>query len=197
MTSADPQPLAAHLPPAPAARRFETASLAAPLVDLLLFNAAVMAGMLWVPAHLGSFAIATLVNYFVKLRPALLASGRGSSLRLHALLLVASLMTLFLRGGLLGLLTQQLGWPAQLAIVPAVLAGVGVSLVANDLLLSPILSSRGQLLRRLAVVIPAYALLLRLLYIGQVELLRKRPTTGTTGSTRTSATSIIHRWSRG
>ena len=127
--------------------------------------------MLWVPAHLGSFAIATLVNYFVKLRPALLASGRGSSLRLHALLLVASLMTLFLRGGLLGLLTQQLGWPAQLAIVPAVLAGVGVSLVANDLLLSPILSSRGQLLRRLAVVIPAYALLLRLLYIGQVELL--------------------------
>jgi dolichol-phosphate mannosyltransferase len=138
------------------------------VVDVLLFNAGILAGIQLVSAHILSFAVASLLVYWVRLRPALLAGGRGGWA--HAWLLVASLMALFLRGGVLGLLNARWGWPAQVAIVPAALAGAAVCLMASSLV-SPALQSRNEIIQRLAIVVVAYVFLLHLIYIGQVELL--------------------------
>ena len=87
--------------------------------------------------------------------------------RLYCRLLAVSLMALFLRGGVLGLLVQNWGWPAQLSIVFAILAGLAVTIPGYSQALSP--AEGGA--RPLAIGLVVYALALRLVYLGSVELL--------------------------
>jgi len=96
-------------------------TVAAPLIDIVIFMLATGQGMLLSEAQLVSFGVAYLVNYFLTARPAAVAAGRGGDLRLHVHLLIVSLVVLFLRGGLLGLLVNVWHWPTQVAIVFAAL----------------------------------------------------------------------------
>jgi dolichol-phosphate mannosyltransferase len=133
----------------------------APLLDAGLFCALIGYGLPLRSSHIASFTAATALNYLVKVR--------STDWRLHCRLLAVSLMALFLRGGVLGLLSLGWGWPAQVSIIFAVLAGLAVTMPGYAEGLSP--AESGARPRALAIGIIAYAFALRLVYLGSVELL--------------------------
>ena len=109
------------------------------------------------------------LNYLLKVRSTIVAGTRTRGPRLHRHLLTVSLMAMFLRGGVLGLLTQTWGWPAQISILFAVAAGLAVTMPGYSYALtSHDPEARG---RALAMGLIAYAFVLRLVYLGSVELL--------------------------
>jgi dolichol-phosphate mannosyltransferase len=118
---------------------------------------------------MASFAVAMTLNYLLKVRPAMIAGGRSRDLKLHGRLLAVSLMAMFLRGGVLGLLTLRWGWAAQLSIPFAVLAGWAVTAPGYGQVLSQ--NDAGERARMLAIWLIVYAFVLRLVYLGSVELL--------------------------
>jgi len=144
-----------------------------PIADLLVFYAAIAGGAGVGRAQIAGFAAATALNYFVRIRAPLAASGRTGDLRLHGRLALVSLCALFLRGGVLSLLTTVWGWPAQLAIFPAILAAAAVTRPGDAFCLSTTAWRIGSTprWRDLALGVIAYAFVLRLVYCGQVELL--------------------------
>ena len=118
---------------------------------------------------MASFAAAIALNYLLKVHSAVVAARRTRDWRLYCRLLAVSLMALFLRGGVLDCLVQSWGWPAQISIVFAVIAGLAVTLPGYSQALSPAAdATRG---RTLAVGLIVYAFALRLTYLGSVELL--------------------------
>jgi len=141
----------------------------APLLDAGLFCALIGYGLPLRSSHIASFAVATALNYLLKVRSTVVAEGRTRDWRLHCRLLAVSLMALFLRGGVLGLLSLGWGWPAQVSILFAVLAGLAVTAPGYAQALSS--AEAGARARALAVGIIAYAFALRLVYLGSVELL--------------------------
>jgi dolichol-phosphate mannosyltransferase len=120
-------------------------------------------------SHIASFTVATALNYLLKVRTMIVAAGRTRDWRLHGGLLAVSFMALFLRGGVLGLLSLDWGWPAQASIVFAVIAGWAVTTPGFAAALSPDEARAPR--RALAIGFVAYALALRLVYQGSVELL--------------------------
>jgi dolichol-phosphate mannosyltransferase len=149
-------------------KRFAT-TVMAPLLDGGLFCALMGYGLTLRSSHIASFTAATALNYLLKVRSTVVAAGRTRDWRLHVRLLAVSLMALFLRGGVLGWLSLNRGWPAQVAIVFAVLAGLAVTTPGFAQILST--AAAGSRARALAIGLIAYGFLLRLVYLGSVELL--------------------------
>ena len=150
-----------------------------PLVDIALFCILIAEGQSLRSSHLASFCVAMALNYLLKIRPTLAAErlkgercgphARGPQWRLHGRMLAVICLALFVRGGVLGSLSAAWGWPAQLSIVFAVLAGLTVTGVGFSLALS---SARGDARpQALAIGLVVYAVVLRLVYLGSVELL--------------------------
>jgi dolichol-phosphate mannosyltransferase len=148
-------------------------SLIAALADLIIFIAAVRGGMRVADAHLVSFEVAAILIYFLQVRRPAVAAGRGGDVRLHVHLLVVSLIAVFLRGAVLGMLTNVWGWPVQVSIVFAILATLAVTVpgYAFALRTTTWTIGSGDHWRVTAVGLVAVSFLLRLFYIGQVELL--------------------------
>ena len=142
---------------------------AAPLLDAALFCSLIGFGRPLQSSHIASFTVATALNYLLKVRSSVVAAGRTRDWRLHGGLLAVSFMALFLRGGVLGLLSLDWGWPAQASIVFAVIAGWAITAQGYSAALSP-REARAPA-RALAIAFVAYALALRLVYLGSVELL--------------------------
>jgi dolichol-phosphate mannosyltransferase len=156
----------------PSVRFVNIASAIGPLADLLIFNVALYAGMRLGAAHIVSFAAAAALNYFIKVHAAIAAAGRTRDLRVYVQLLIVSLLALFLRGGVLAALTQSGGLPAQLAIIVAIIATFAVTQPGYALCLSATTGEAGIARWRVLVLgLTAYSLLLRLVYLGQIELL--------------------------
>jgi dolichol-phosphate mannosyltransferase len=145
------------------------ATALAPLLDAGLFCALIGYGLPLRSSHIASFAAATALNYLLKVRSAVVAAGRTRDGALHGRLLAVSLMALFLRGGVLALLTLGWGWPAWVSILFAVIAGTAVTAPGYSAMLSSAAGSARA--RALAVGLIAYAFALRLVYLGSVELL--------------------------
>lgn len=143
------------------------AAAPAALLDAAVFCALFGSGMALRSSHIASFAAAIALNSLLKARSTGVAALHMRDWRLLCRLVAASLMALFLRGGVLGLLVQSWGWPAQISIVFAVLAGLAVTLPGYSQALSP--AERGP--HALAIGLVVYALALRLVYLGSVELL--------------------------
>jgi dolichol-phosphate mannosyltransferase len=141
------------------------ATATAPLVDVVIFDLTIFAGVTLLASHIAAFAAAITLNYLLKLRPSLVVAGRTRDLRLHVQWATLSLLALFLRGGVLGLLTQHWGWPPQISIVFAVAAGLAVTVPG----ISYVLGAPSQ--RTLTLYLIAYAMALRLVYLGTAELL--------------------------
>jgi dolichol-phosphate mannosyltransferase len=120
-------------------------------------------------SHIASFTVATALNYLLKVRSTVVVTGRTRDWGLHCRLLAVSLMALFLRGGVLGLLSLDWGWPAPVSILVAVIAGMAVTAPGYAATLSSAAGSART--RALAVGFIAYAFALRLVYLGSVELL--------------------------
>jgi dolichol-phosphate mannosyltransferase len=146
-----------------------TASASTSLIDAGLFCALAGAGLSLQASHMASFTVAMVLNYLLKVRPAVIAGGRTRDWKMHGRLLAVSLMAMFLRGGVLGLLTLRWGWAAQLSILFAVLAGWAVTAPGYGQVLSR--GDDGERVRMLAIWLIVYAFVLRLVYLGSVELL--------------------------
>ncbi|HEY3785071.1 MAG TPA: glycosyltransferase family 39 protein [Steroidobacteraceae bacterium] len=152
---------------------FNLPAVLGPLADILVFVAATALGLQLGSAQMVSFAAGALLNYLINLRRALVAAGRTRDRRLHVHLLAVSLLALFLRGGVLSLLTDTWGWPPQAAIVVAVLTSLLITQSGYGLALSPSTRTIGQGLRwqQIAWGIVACAFALRLVYLTQMQLL--------------------------
>jgi dolichol-phosphate mannosyltransferase len=144
-----------------------------PIADVIVFIAATGQGMRLANAHLVSFAVATILNYFLIVRSAATAAGRRADWRLHVHVLVVSLFAVSLRGAVLGLLTNVWGWPEQLAIVLAAVAAMALALPGYALAVRTTTWTigSGERWRLVAMYLVAVGFLLRLLYITQIELL--------------------------
>ena len=155
-----------------------TATALTALLDVSLF-CVLIDGRSLRTSHIASFCAAMALNYLLKVRSTIVAerlSGQGSGTHeggrpwtLHARLLAVACMALFLRGGVLGLLSVAWGWPAQLSILLAVPAGLAVAGVGFPLALSSVRG--GARPQALAIYLVAYAVVLRLVYLSGVELL--------------------------
>ena len=143
----------------------------APIVDVIIFVAALGNGMQLTNAHLLSFGIAAVLNYFVNVRGQVAGAGRSGDARLHVHFLVVSLFAVSLRGAVLGLLTHVWGWPPQFAIVMAAIAAVLIVLPGYALALRTTTWKLGSGNESFAIALVIIAFLLRLIYITQIELL--------------------------
>jgi dolichol-phosphate mannosyltransferase len=140
-----------------------------PLIDVALFCALSGGGLSLRTSHIAAFAVAMALNYLLKVRSTLVAAKRTRDWRLHCRLGVVAIAALFLRGGVLALLSLAWAWPPQVSIVFAVIAGLAVTApgFAHALSLAPGESHW----RALAIGLVVYAFALRLVYLGSVELL--------------------------
>ena len=158
---------------APAHRpaRLDLWTAVASLLDVGLFIALVTGGVRFASAHLTSFGAAALITYALKVRGTL--AGRAHGFGAHGRLLAVALFALWLRGGVLGLLINVWGWLPQIAILPAVVITLAVTIPGYALAASSSswrMGSGGEW-PVLGVWVVAGAFLLRLVYAGQVELL--------------------------
>jgi dolichol-phosphate mannosyltransferase len=145
----------------------------AAVVDGLVFIVALRAGITMSDAHILSFSVAALLNGVTNLRSAMVRAGRLHDARLYVHLLAVTLLALFLRGGVLSLLTTVWGVPAPISIIFAVLFGVAVLQTGYAFSLSSNMWRIGGGLRwrALAEGLLVFAFVLRLIYVGQMELL--------------------------
>lgn len=150
-----------------------TRTLLAALADLIIFIFAIRGGMRIADAHLVSFGVAVILLYFLRVRAPAVAAGRGGDVRLHVHLLVVSAIAAFVRGAVLGILINVWGWPPQVAIVFAILAGLAVVVPGFAFALHSTTwkLGSGEHWRITVMGLVALSFLLRLFYIGQVELL--------------------------
>ena len=160
--------------PATYGERVNVATAMAAVCDALIFLTATAAGVGLGTAQILSFAVATAINYELNIRAAVKAAGRARDWRLYGYLAVVSLLALFLRGGVLALVTRDWGWPVPVAICGAIATTLAVTLPGNAFSLSTLTAwklSGAVRWRLLAIGLIVYAVILRLIYIGQVELL--------------------------
>jgi dolichol-phosphate mannosyltransferase len=174
----EPQALPGIMPPfqeaaLPQYERIHVATATAALSDVFVFLAATAGGVRLGPAHILSFTVATALIYLSNIRVSVHAAGRTRDLRLYGHLIVVSALALFLRGGVLSLLTNSWGWPPSVAILFAVGATLAVTLpgYAYSLSSSAWRLGSGPQWRILAVGLIVYTFVLRLVYLGQTELL--------------------------
>ena len=141
--------------------------------DIIVFILATARGFGLAEAHIASFAVAVVLNYFLRVAGPAVAAGRGVDWRLYVRLLVVALFAVFLRGGVLGLLVNRWGMPAQVAIVFAALAALAITLPGNSMALrsGPWKLDGSDSSGSIAVWLVAMAFALRLVYLAQVELL--------------------------
>jgi dolichol-phosphate mannosyltransferase len=150
------------------------ATAMAVLADALFFLAATSSGLRIGTAHILSFIFATAISYSLNIRVAIALAGRGRDLRLYVYLLATGLLALLMRGGVLAIFINGLNWPPSMAIFVAIGAGMAVTLPGYAYCLSapPVWKlGAGPQWRGLAVGLVVYAFVLRLVYLGQTELL--------------------------
>jgi dolichol-phosphate mannosyltransferase len=111
-------------------------------------------------AHAGAFAIGFCVTWLGRLPDLRTAPGR---------LLIIAVLTVLVRGGLVGLLVEQSHWPPQIAILVVIAAGLAFSVPANRFALSPRLGEAR--LRYFAFGLLGYTVLLRLVFAASVQML--------------------------
>jgi dolichol-phosphate mannosyltransferase len=142
------------------------AILLPPLIDVIAFCALTGAGVSLRAGNGLSLAAGIVATGVLRWRAMGSAERRSQDWRLCLRILVIGFMALFLRGGALALF-QRWGWPPQFAIWPAVALGLAVTLPG----FSYAASSSGKRPWRLAIGLIAYAVVLRLIYAGSVELM--------------------------
>jgi dolichol-phosphate mannosyltransferase len=148
-------------------RHYRRRALAAAF-DILAFCALLRAGTSLGTSHLLAFAIGVTVLWLVQFR-AWNLTGRKDLGRIGLRLLIVTLMALFLRGGALGLLALRLSWPPQIAIFFAAAAGYAVLLPGYSYAVAD--EEPASRWRLFAFGMIAYAVALRLIYAGSVELM--------------------------
>jgi dolichol-phosphate mannosyltransferase len=129
--------------------------LTAPLIDILAFCGFVGAGLSLRAGNTYAFAIGYALTLLLSW-PDRATEAPGQTWKLSLRYAIAGFMAVFLRAGVLALLTQHWGWAPQISIFFA--AALGLTVTAPRW-------------RNPAFGLIAYALVLRLVYAGSVELM--------------------------
>ena len=159
------------------AARFGTVGLIGLGVDLLVFRALFLAKFGMLVAHIASFAAATIFNYALNSRWAFAASARIQTepdWHRFARFFAVCLLALFLRGGVLATAVDAWGWPPEHAILLGIATAAVVNYLGSAFFIFPSLNphiSRTVRWRIAALGVLAYVIALRLIYMGNVDLL--------------------------
>jgi len=143
-------------------------------IDLGGFHLLRGAGLNLSAAHISSFVLATMVNYVLNNRWVFRASSQeGIAVTGYTRFLSVCLMALFLRGGVLAILSQGLGMPEQSALIAAIVTAALVNYLGFAFFVFPNRDQQDLKIRwSMAVVgIVGYMLCLRLVYLGLPDLL--------------------------
>jgi dolichol-phosphate mannosyltransferase len=141
-----------------------------PLIDILVFLAAIALSMSPARGQVASFIAAVGLCYVPGLRTRMGASRSRLMLPVH--LLVVTLLVFFLRGGLFALLTGGWGWSGESAIFLAALATAAAIRAGYGYCVAhPSWEFGAAGWRTGAIGLVAVAAALRLLYGGRVELM--------------------------
>ncbi|MGY6630752.1 MAG: glycosyltransferase family 39 protein [Wenzhouxiangella sp.] len=161
---------------ASSASRFALVGLSGMLLDLLIFHFLLRSGSNLGSAHIGAFLVATLTNFVLNYRWTFAGSAQtslGLGQRYFRFFFVA-ILALMIRGGVLVLLVEVMALPAMLAIIPAIVITAAVNYLGSAFFVFASTES-GVILRvrwhLAALGLFAYVLLLRVLYMGQLELI--------------------------
>ncbi len=158
------------------ASKFGLVGLSGMLVDLLIFHFLLSSGARLGSAHVASFVVATVTNFILNYRWTFSGDAHADmklSLRYLRFLTVA-VLALMMRGGVLVLLVQVLSISPMLAIFPAIVVTAGVNYLGSAFYVFA--STASGVIPRVrwhlaAIGLFAYVLVLRMLYMGQVELI--------------------------
>ncbi|NDY94605.1 glycosyltransferase family 39 protein [Wenzhouxiangella limi] len=158
------------------ASKFGLVGLAGMVVDLLLFQLMIGSGSGLGPAHVASFVVATVVNFFLNHGWTFRGQAQASMPlgQRYARFFIVAVMALMIRGGVLVLLVDVFGLSAMAAIVPAILVTAGVNYLGSAFYVFA--STASGVIPRVrwhlaALGLLAYMLVLRVLYMGQVDLI--------------------------
>jgi dolichol-phosphate mannosyltransferase len=146
-------------------RRF--AILLAPLIDIAAFCALMGAGVSLRAGNALACAAGIIVTWVLRWQAMNVAERQSQDWQVYLRILIIGFMGLFLRGGALALFTQRWGWPPQVGIVLVVALGFAATLPG----FSYATSEAAKKPWRLAVGLIAYAVVLRLIYAGSVEMM--------------------------
>jgi dolichol-phosphate mannosyltransferase len=145
-------------------------------VDVSLFCLCLSLGLGLSLGHMFSFGAAVAAIYLLKARPAFAHAAENRKQRVFWLpwrFGLVGLLALFLRGGVLSLLVKSWGLVPPVAIFPATVTGV-LTMVGAVPFLIRLGATTGEpelRWRMLAAGIVGYIFALRLIYLGQAELL--------------------------
>lgn len=158
------------------ASKFGLVGLAGMIVDLIVFQALMLSGQGLGSAHIAGFVLATLANFGLNYRWTFRGTDHAvmPMRQRYARFFVVALLALMIRGGVLVLLVEQLGLPPLLAIFPAIVITAGVNYLGSAFYVFA--STASGVIPRVrwhlaALGLLAYMLVLRILYMGQVELI--------------------------
>lgn len=144
-------------------------------VDLLTFQILWMMQFSLATSHISSFFLATITNFIINRRWTFASSTRAAIVPGdYPRFLTVGLLALFLRGAVLGVCTTMVGLPPQIAILFAILTAAGVNYLGNAFFVFALPSTPAPPAHRwrmAAFGVVTYTLLLRLLYIGQIDLI--------------------------
>ncbi len=156
--------------------RFAMVGLLGMLIDLLVFQGFFAAGAGLGTANTISFAAAALFNYWLNRSWAFARPGADREKPIQKGLLFGEIavLALFLRSGVLALLVNSWHWPVSLALIAAIATAALVNYLGSAFVVFP---SDAHVLkpemrwRVLAVLIIAYTIALRLVFMGLPELM--------------------------
>jgi dolichol-phosphate mannosyltransferase len=157
------------------ASKFAVVGLFGVIVDTLLFQILVIYETGLAQAHIVSFFAAATVNYALNSKWSFRSHHAGYlSWDQFGRFLMIGLFALLLRGGVLALLVY--GWhvPAELAIFPAIAATAVINYLGSAFYVFPVKENPPSLDMRwriASVGVVAFILLLRLIYLGQAQLI--------------------------
>ncbi len=158
------------------ASKFGLVGLAGMVVDLLVFQFLISSGSRLGSSHVFSFILATLTNFFLNYRWTFRGDAHTDMhlAQRYLRFLVVALMALMIRGGVLVLLVESLGLTPLAGIIPAIIVTAGVNYLGSAFYVFATTAS-GVIPRvrwhLAALGLLAYMLLLRVLYMGQLELI--------------------------
>jgi dolichol-phosphate mannosyltransferase len=161
---------------ASSASKFILVGLSGMLVDLLIFHFLIAGGSRLGSAHMAAFLVATLTNFALNYRWTFRGDAHAQmplGVRYLRFFTVA-VLALMIRGGVLVLLVEVLSVPAMLAIFPAIIVTAGVNYLGASFYVFA--STASGVIPRVrwhlaAIGLFAYVLVLRLLYLGHLELI--------------------------
>jgi dolichol-phosphate mannosyltransferase len=159
------------------AARFAAVGLIGMFVDMMVFLALSSLGATLIVAHITSFFVATLSNYVLNSRWSFAESSNASRQRPgeHYLRFFAvCLLALAIRGGILVGASDILGAPAAVAILYAIGAAAVITYLGSAFFVFPSISPHVPVDTRwrvAAIGVATYAVVLRLLFVGLVDLL--------------------------